>query len=177
MTDILIIVDPQVDFATGALGTKEAAIALENAAEYIKNFNGKIYVTLDTHYDDYLDTNEGKNLPVPHCKRKTPGWEIYPAIKNALKGKQYTVIEKNTFGSIELPNVIRKDIGDEKEKNIKIKFIGLCTDICVINNALIMRAQFPEADIEAYENYMAGVTPETHKAAITVMKSCQINIV
>ena len=113
MKKILVAVDLQKDFVDGALGTKEAVAIRENAAEKIRNFNGEIFVTFDTHGENYLSTAEGKKLPVPHCIKGTPGWELDGRIKSALEGKNYTAVEKGTFGSVELAGLIKKAAGDE----------------------------------------------------------------
>ncbi len=173
MTDILVVVDIQNDFVDGALGTKEAEAIIKNACIVIENHNGEIFVTFDTHKENYMETSEGKNLPVPHCIKGTDGFELNRDIEKALEGKNWTRVEKPTFGSIELANIIKEQHGTD----LKITMIGLCTDICVISNALILKANFPESDISVIENACAGVTPEKHNCAIETMKSCQINII
>ncbi len=173
MENILIVVDIQNDFVDGALGTKEAQGIIKNASNKIKDFNGKIFVTLDTHYDNYMETAEGKNLPVPHCIKGTKGHELNPEIKKALEGKDYTVVEKITFGSKELPSIIEKEVGNE----FSAQLLGLCTDICVVSNALLLKACFPENEISVDAACCAGVTPETHNAALNTMGCCQIKIV
>ncbi len=172
MTDILIVVDIQKDFVDGALGTNEALEIIPNACRTIKAHTGEIFVTFDTHNNDYMETSEGKMLPVPHCIKGTDGFELNSEIQKALGGRNRTKIEKTSFGSLELPKIIKEKYGDD----IKITLIGLCTDICVISNALILKANFPEAEISVIENCCAGVTPEKHNAAIETMKSCQIII-
>lgn len=174
MEKILIVVDMQNDFISGALGTKEAQAIVESAALKIKEFDGDIIVTYDTHYENYMDTAEGKLLPVPHCIHGTVGWELNTQIKDALSNKKYNQIEKLTFGSVDLPLYIKDNYDVE---NLSIELIGLCTDICVVSNALILKANFPEAKISAHSQCMAGVTPEKHIAALNVMESCQINII
>ncbi len=174
MKKFLVVVDMQNDFVDGALGTKEAADIVDNAVSKIKNFEGKVFVTLDTHYPDYLDTPEGKKLPVPHCVKMTNGWLPNEKITAALADKFPSIIEKDTFGSIKLATEIRRiDSGEEME----IELIGLCTDICVISNALLLKAFFPKAKITVDANCCAGVTPELHKAALEVMNSCQIDVI
>jgi nicotinamidase-related amidase len=174
MKKILVAVDLQKDFVDGALGTKEAVAIRENAAEKIRNFNGEIFVTFDTHGENYLSTAEGKKLPVPHCIKGTPGWELDGRIKSALEGKKYTAVEKGTFGSVELAGLIKKAAGDEP---FGVEFIGLCTDICVVSNALLVKAAFPEADISVDSSCCAGVTPHKHQAALETMRSCQIDVI
>ena len=173
MDNILIVVDIQNDFVDGSLGTPEAQAIIPNAVKRIKEHKGRIFVTLDTHDEDYLISSEGKNLPIPHCIKGTDGHELYEDIKAALDGRKYTVIEKPTFGSLDLAEVIL----DSEEDDIRIELIGLCTDICVISNALILKACLPENQICVKEDCCAGVTPEKHKAAIEVMRSCQIEII
>ena len=174
MKKILILIDIQKDFVDGALGTKEALAMIPAAVEKIRSFDGDIFVTFDTHYDDYMQTAEGKKLPVPHCIKGTPGHALNADISAALNGKSYTAVEKNTFGSVELPDLIQKAANGEA---FSIEIIGLCTDICVISNALILKAHFPEAPIAVDAACCAGVNPELHKAALATMKSCQIDIV
>lgn len=174
MQKILVIVDMQNDFVDGALGTKEAAGIVENVVSKIKNFNGKIFVTLDTHQNDYMETPEGKKLPVPHCIRMTNGWLLNEKVMEALSDKDYKMIEKKTFGSTKLVGKIRKI---KENDDIEIEFIGLCTDICVISNVLLLKAYFPEVKMTVDAHCCAGVTPETHKAALETMKMCQIDII
>ena len=174
MKHILIVVDIQKDFVDGALGTAEAVAMVDNAAKKIYGFNGDIFVTYDTHFDNYMETAEGSKLPVPHCIKGTAGWELNKTIAKALDGKTFTKVEKLTFGSPELPDLVRKIVGNE---NFDITLMGLCTDICVVSNALILKANFPEKDIYVDANCCAGVTVATHNAALTTMKMCQINII
>lgn len=174
MKHILIVVDIQKDFVDGALGTAEAVAMVDNAAKKIKEFNGDIFVTFDTHFEDYLETAEGSKLPVSHCIKGTEGWELEKTIAKSLEGKDFTKVEKLTFGSMELPDLLRKVVGNE---DFDITLIGLCTDICVVSNALILKANFPEKDIYVDATCCAGVTCETHNAALTTMKMCQINII
>ncbi len=173
MKKILVVVDMQNDFIDGALGTNEAQQIISDSAEKIKSFSGKIFVTLDTHYDNYMTTSEGKNLPVPHCIKGTNGWKLNDKISAALKDKDYTLVEKNTFGSSELPKLISQ-YADKDDFSIEI--IGLCTDICVVSNALILKANFCENEISIDSNCCAGVTPKTHHSALETMKMCQIII-
>lgn len=173
MKNFLIVVDMQKDFVDGALGTKEAVAIVDNVAEKIKNFDGEIFVTYDTHFEDYMETSEGKNLPVPHCIKDTEGWQLNEKVAEALKDKEYTAIEKITFGSVDLPDFVEEKTEGE---NFSAELIGLCTDICVVSNALLLKANFPEAEISVDSSCCAGVTPETHEAALTTMKMCQIII-
>ena len=170
---VLAVVDMQKDFVDGALGTKEAVAILPAVADKIRKFNGEIFVTLDTHFDNYTETAEGKKLPVPHCVKGTDGWRLDAKVASALEGKKYTAVEKNTFGSVDLPGLIGKAVGG---KSFSVEIIGLCTDICVVSNALIIKANFPEAPISVDSACCAGVTPEKHIAALETMRSCQIDV-
>ena len=174
MKKILVVVDIQKDFVDGALGTAEACAIVDNAVKKIQNFDGKIFVTFDTHFENYIDTAEGKKLPVPHCIKGTDGWKLNDKISAALFGKGCTAVEKLTFGSVELPKLIKEDAGDE---DFSVELIGLCTDICVVSNALILKANFPEKEITVDSSCCAGVTPASHDAALTTMKMCQINVI
>lgn len=173
MKKFLVVVDMQKDFVDGALGSKEACAIVPAAAEKIKGFDGEIFVTYDTHFDGYLDTAEGKKLPVPHCIKDTDGWQLNKDIAAALDGKNYTPVEKYTFGSVKLPELIKNAAGGD---SFEIELIGLCTDICVVSNALLLKAAFPEAPIAVDPACCAGVTPDKHEAALETMRSCQIDI-
>ena len=174
MKRFLIVVDMQKDFVDGALGTKEAMEIVPCAVKKIQNFCGYIFVTYDTHFENYSNTLEGKHLPVPHCIKGTEGHRLNRDISKALEGRKYTEIEKSTFGLAELPEIIRKAAGNEE---FSVELIGLCTDICVVSNALLLKASFPETEITVDSACCAGVTPESHQAALTVMKMCQINVI
>ena len=174
MKKILIVVDIQNDFVDGALGTPQAQAIIENAAKKIKEFDGDIFVTYDTHFENYMDTLEGKKLPVPHCIKGTAGWELNTQIAKALSGKNHKDVEKLTFGSVELPNLVKEKIGNE---TAEITIIGLCTDICVVSNALLLKANLLDCEIFVDAACCAGVTPETHNAALDTMRCCQINVI
>lgn len=174
MKRFLVVVDMQRDFVDGALGSAEACAIVPAAVKKIADHDGEIFVTLDTHFDNYMDTAEGKKLPVPHCIKGSDGWQLNEDIAAALEGKKYTAVEKLTFGSAELPQLIEKAAGGE---DMSIELMGLCTDICVVSNALLLKASFPEAAIAVDEKCCAGVTPEKHLAAIETMRSCQIDII
>lgn len=163
----------QKDFVDGALGSSEAVAIVENVAEKIKNHNGDIIVTYDTHFEDYMQTQEGKNLPVPHCIKGTDGWQLDAKVQSALQNRKYKSIEKLTFGSVDLPEYIKTNFNP---KEIEIELIGLCTDICVVSNALLLKANFLETKISVDAKCCAGVTVESHNAALTTMKMCQINV-
>lgn len=169
MSKYLIVVDVQKDFVDGALGTKEAIAIIPNVKEKIAEYKtdgGKIIFTRDTHSTDYMSTNEGKHLPVEHCVKNTVGWEIY----DGLDVSNAEIIDKPSFGYTEWEKHIEND-GD-----LAIEIIGLCTDICVVSNALILKALFPEATISVDPEACAGVTPESHNAAIETMKMCQVEM-
>lgn len=174
MKQYLIVVDMQKDFIDGSLGTPEAVAIVPRAVEKIRNFSGEIFVTMDTHGEEYLHTAEGKKLPIPHCIRGTEGWKLHPAVADALAGRRYTVVEKPTFGSTELPARLSKEAAGEP---FSLELIGLCTDICVVSNALLLKASFPEAPIAVDASCCAGVSPNTHAAALATMGCCQIDIV
>ena len=169
----LVVVDMQKDFVDGALGSKEAIAIVPSAVKKIKEFDGEIFVTYDTHFENYMDTSEGKKLPVRHCIKGTDGWELNDEVKQALNAKKFTPVEKKTFGSVDLPVLIKEAIGDD---DFTVELIGLCTDICVVSNALIIKAGFPEAPISVDAACCAGVTPEKHEAALETMRSCQIDV-
>lgn len=169
MAKILVVVDMQRDFIDGALGTPEAVAIVPYVKHLIENFDGKVLFTRDTHFDDYLDTQEGKNLPVKHCIKDTVGWQIHPELDILRKTD---AIDKLTFGSSELPNILAQE-----EKIDSITFVGLCTDICVISNVMVTKAFFPEVPLIVDAKGCAGVTPQSHQNALEAMKLCQITVV
>ena len=173
MKHFLVVVDMQKDFVDGSLGSKQASAIIPASVKKIKGFDGDIFVTLDTHFDDYLETAEGKKLPVIHCIKNTDGWKLNADIEDALIDKECTYIEKHTFGSVDLPKQIAIAAGEEE---LSIELIGLCTDICVVSNALLLKANFPDASISVDSSCCAGVTNEKHEAALETMRSCQIDI-
>lgn len=171
MNKLLIVVDMQKDFVDGALGTPEAVAIVDNVVAKIEHHTGDILVTYDTHSAAYSETQEGKHLPVPHCIKGTAGWELDAKVQAALDKKAYVAIEKPTFGSVALPEYIRTHYDPTA---IEIQLIGLCTDICVVSNALLLKAHFTETKISVDATCCAGVTVESHQAALTTMKMCQI---
>lgn len=180
MKKFLIAVDLQKDFIDGALGTAEACAIVPAAVKKIKMFEGGIFATLDTHGKDYMNTAEGKKLPVPHCIKGTAGCKLDERVAAALKNKGYTAVEKNTFGAVGLPALVAKAAGVSEFAgggDFEVELIGLCTDICVVSNALLLKAYFPEAEITVDAACCAGVTPEKHAAALKTMRSCQINVI
>ncbi len=169
---VLIVVDMQNDFIDGALGTKEAAAIVPDAAKKIRAFDGEIVCTMDTHGSDYLSTQEGRKLPVPHCIKGTKGWELNPEIRTALEenNKYVRTFEKPTFGSMELADFLT----DRGYTDISV--IGLCTDICVISNVLLAKAALSEARIVVDASCCAGVSRESHENALFAMKACQVEV-
>lgn len=176
----LIVVDMQNDFIDGALGTPEARAIVPNVKKKIEEYleNGhRIVFTKDTHHDDYLETSEGKHLPIEHCIRGTRGWEFTDEFEDVTN--HFSIIEKPTFGVSNwslFNNLFRQGSIDEFEGVDEIELVGLCTDICVISNAMILKATFPEIPIVVDASCCAGVTPESHKNALEAMKMCQIEI-
>lgn len=171
MQDILIVVDMQNDFIDGALGTAEAAAIVPKVVEKVKDFKGTVIFTRDTHGENYMQTQEGQNLPVPHCIKGSHGWEVCTALEPLRTG---LTIDKPTFGSAELGKVLLEL--DAKEPVGSITLVGLCTDICVISNAMIAKAFLPEVPVTVDAACCAGVTPESHRNALNAMKMCQVRI-
>ena len=173
MKKLLVVIDMQVDFITGALGTQEAQAIVPAVVQKIADFDGDVVYTRDTHGENYLDTAEGKKLPVLHCIRGTAGWQLDARVAQELQGRDYTVVEKPTFGSVALPGVIERAAAGEA---FSLELAGLCTDICVVSNALLLKVHFPEAPIAVDAACCAGVTPEAHRAALATLRSCQIDV-
>lgn len=166
---ILIVVDMQNDFIDGALGTPEAVAIVPYVKEVIERFDGKVLFTRDTHFADYMNTQEGRNLPVPHCIKDTDGWQIRPEL-DALRKTE--AIDKITFGSKSLVEAL------EREEQIEgITFLGLCTDVCVISNVMLVKAFYPEILLTVDAKGCAGVTPESHRNALNAMKMCQVRVI
>ena len=168
MKKILVVVDMQNDFIDGALGTPEAVAIVPYVKEKIESFDGKVFFTRDTHFENYMSTEEGRNLPVPHCIKGTYGWQIRAEL-DALRRTE--AIDKLTFGSRELVDVLAAEGEIES-----ITFVGLCTDICVISNAMVVKAFYPEIPLTVDARCCAGVTPESHARALAAMKICQIKV-
>lgn len=190
--NVLVVIDMQDDFISGSLGTKEAQAIVPNVLEKVKKFKGDyIIFTRDTHTDDYLYSKEGQKLPVKHCIREKEGWQIEKSLYKWIDDNHFAggipvgIINKPTFGSVPMqdgtPNVIDrvKRVMEEHETDcVNIEICGLCTDICVVSNALALKAFFYDnAEITVDSSCCAGVTPEKHNAALEVMKSCQINVI
>ena len=172
MRKILVVIDMQNDFVDGSLGTAEAEAIVENVKQKIRTYAPEdVFATMDTHGEDYMNTQEGENLPVMHCIKGTEGWEIRSDIAALMPGAR--IYEKPTFGSTRLA----ADLADiAREEEIQIELIGLCTDICVVSNALLLKATMPEVEISVDASCCAGVTPEKHLAALETMRSCQIQV-
>lgn len=166
---ILVVVDMQNDFIDGALGTKEAAAIVDKVREKMKTFDGEIVFTRDTHTEDYLETQEGKCLPVKHCIRGSKGWKITEQLNVPSEAK---IFDKPAFGSVELASYLKG-----KEGLKRVELVGLCTDICVISNAMLVKAFLPEVEVLVDASCCAGVTPKSHENALEAMKMCQITIV
>lgn len=168
----LIVVDMQNDFVTGSLGTKEAQAITAGMIQKVKEFQGVVIFTKDTHGEDYLSTQEGRMLPVEHCIKGTEGWQLVPDLEEIQRQGRHPVFEKNTFGSVELARFLLEKY---REKEIEsVELAGLCTDICVISNALLIKAYMPELPVAVDASCCAGVSPEKHRAALQTMESCQI---
>lgn len=170
MKKILVVVDMQNDFIDGTLGTKEAQDIVENVVAKIKEYPADcIYATRDTHGEDYLQTSEGRSLPVEHCIKDTFGWQIRKEVADAMP--EAVIIDKPTFGTDELAEVLAQENAKEL---IEVELIGLCTDICVVTNALLLKTKLPETSVSVDPACCAGVTPESHDAALLTMKMCQV---
>lgn len=173
MRNILVVVDVQKDFVDGSLGTKEAVAILDHVKAKIASYPiENVYVTMDTHPKDYLDTYEGKHLPVEHCIEGTDGWMLHESIRDSLRGAR--IFLKPGFGSVDLIEQLKKD---NEQEPISVEMIGLCTDICVITNAMMLKGALPNIDIKVDQDCCAGVTPDLHEAALKVMRSCQIEVI
>lgn len=174
MKKLLVVVDMQNDFIDGSLGSPEALAIVPNVVKKMDGWDGDIIMTRDTHLNNYLETREGRYLPIKHCIKGTEGHEIYPDVLDAAlrvgEATNLCVINKETFGSTVLPELIKSE-GYES-----VELVGLCTDICVVSNAMLIKARFPELDITVDSSCCAGVTPDSHIAALTTMKMCQIKV-
>ena len=175
MKKVLVVVDMQKDFVNGALGTKEAVAIVDAVVEKVKNFDGEVIFTRDTHFEDYMDTQEGKHLPVVHCVKDTDGWQIIPELKELCETMACKCYDKPTFGSTVLAEDLKTcyDAGELES----VELVGICTDICVVSNALIIKATFPDAQVKVDAACCAGVTPESHQAALKTMQMCQVEVV
>ncbi len=172
MRRLLLVVDMQNDFIDGALGSEDAVGIVDAVAKRISGFSGEVIFTRDTHFENYLSTSEGKKLPVKHCIKNSSGWQIsnrLPIPESAM------IIDKETFGSAELARMLREE--NLVSEISEIEIVGLCTDICVISNAFLLKAALPECEITVNSALCRGVTPESHKNALSAMAACQINII
>lgn len=175
MKNILVVIDMQNDFIDGSLGTKEAQEIVENVVAKIKAYAGEtVFATRDTHGKNYMKTSEGRHLPVPHCIKGTEGWEIRDEVAKALSQVNAEIIDKPTFGSQVLAERIAETV--QKEEETEIEFVGLCTDICVVSNVLLVKAKLPETVLKVDAECCAGVTPGSHEAALLTMKMCQVEV-
>lgn len=193
---LLLVVDMQNDFIDGVLGTDEAQGIVEYVQKLVQTFQGTKIFTKDTHDENYLQTLEGRHLPVPHCVKGTEGWRIREQVINELEAKVVAdekdlfsslrahvsplIVEKNYFASLTLGETLKKleeDLLTRGDRIEEIHLCGICTDICVISNAILLKAFFPTTEFFVYKQGCAGVTPELHEAAIKVMASCQVNII
>lgn len=173
MKQVLVIVDMQNDFVEGILGSEEAQKVVPNIIKICKEFDRNfIYATRDTHYDDYLDTLEGKMLPIQHCLINTNGWEIIDELTKYIPSEN--IINKEIFGSIELANKLK--FLYEKDNDLEINIVGVCTDICVVSNALLLRSTLPNVKINVIENCCAATSIENQQKALDIMKINHINI-
>ena len=171
---ILIVVDMQNDFISGSLGTPEAQAILDGAVAKVRNWQGEVLYTLDTHGPDYAETQEGKRLPVPHCIKGTDGWRVPNTLQKALDAHGAQAFEKGAFGSPQLAQALAER--NTREPIASIELIGICTDICVVSNALLIKAFLPEVPVSVDASLCAGVTPAAHEAALTTMESCQVEV-
>ena len=170
----LIVVDMQKDFVTGVLGTGEARRILPTVVDRVRKFDGQIIFTRDTHQSNYMETQEGKLLPVPHCIQGSEGWQLVDALEEIRTQRNLPVYDKVTFGCPELAADLVK--ANEQEPIASIELIGVCTDICVVSNALTITAHLPQVPMYADPSCCAGVTPQAHEAALATMRSCQIQM-
>lgn len=173
MKKLLLVIDMQKDFIDGALGTPEAEAIVDKVVAKMKTYpTTNIIATRDTHTTDYLRTQEGRKLPVEHCIQGTDGWQLHPSVAAALGEGQ--IVDKPIFGSIDL---MRKLVEEGQREPLELELVGLCTDICVVSNALLLKAAMPEVEITVDAACCAGVTPESHRAALATMMQCQIVVV
>ncbi len=169
---LLVVVDMQKDFVTGMLGSDRAREILPAVAQKVKEFDGEVIFTQDTHGEDYFCTQEGKNLPVKHCIEGTSGWELEEPLGELCKNRKARCFQKGTFGSVELAAELKA----REDSILSVELIGVCTDICVVSNALLIKAYMPEMPVSVDASCCAGVTPQKHEAALETMRSCQIGV-
>ena len=174
MNSVLLVIDAQNDFIDGSLGSKEAVLALPNIIKKVKGFDGQVIFTRDTHGENYLETSEGKHLPVVHCIKDTAGWQLAKELDEFRIKTNSVVFDKPTFGFIECAKYLKGLY--EEGKLDEVTLVGYCTDICVISNALLLKAVLPELPLKIDPSCCAGVTPEKHNAALITMASCQVEV-
>ena len=174
MARYLIVVDMQKDFIDGSLGTTEAVAIVEAVNQLAEAWVGPVVFTRDTHFENYMETQEGRNLPVPHCIYGTEGWQLEKGLQAQCDARRSIIFDKPTFGSMELSAFLAKK--HEEDPIDEIVLVGLCTDICVISNALLAKATLPEVPVAVVSECCAGVTPESHSRALEAMKMCQIDV-
>lgn len=175
MHELLVIVDMQNDFLTGALGTAEGQAILPAVTDFVRGWAGELVFTRDTHTPDYLNTQEGKNLPVVHCVKGTEGWQLAGELDALAKQRGCKVFDKPAFGSTELAHWAAARHAQQPFDRISLA--GVCTDICVISNALLLKAALPEVPVQVYGSLCAGVSPESHTRALEAMRVCQVQVV
>ncbi len=170
----LIVIDMQNDFLTGALGTAEGASIINDVAQRAADFPGTVWFTRDTHTAEYLSTQEGQRLPIPHCIEGSEGWQLAPALETVRQTRQGQVFDKPAFGSPQLAEALLQ--AHQKTPITSITFVGVCTDICVLSNVLLCKAFLPEVPIRVESSLCAGVTPQRHQTALSAMEACQVEI-
>lgn len=175
MRELLVIVDMQNDFITGSLGTAEAAAILPGVERLAAGWAGELVFTRDTHGPDYLNTQEGRNLPVPHCIQGTEGWQLAPALDALARERGCRVFDKPGFGSTALAHWAAAE--HAREPFGRISLAGVCTDICVLSNALLLKAALPEVPLRVHGALCAGVSPASHARALEAMQVCQVEVV
>lgn len=179
MKKITIVIDMQNDFLTGALANPDAVNIIPSVLEQIKSADYVMY-TRDTHSENYLETQEGKNLPVPHCVIGTHGWQIVDELdpNNIADIKMWHIVNKPTFGDVNIwMDMYFEDLVNWNGEDVEVTFCGTCTDICVVSNAMIVKSLYPDLVVNVKADACAGLTPEKHQSALDVMSSCQINII
>ncbi|SFR91767.1 cysteine hydrolase family protein [Anaeromicropila populeti] len=175
MNTLLVVIDMQKDFIDGSLGTSQAVELVPKVIQKIKEHNGELVFTRDTHEKNYLNTQEGYYLPVEHCIKGTAGWQLEEEIGRLAQERNSVILDKPSFGSMELAEYLKKVV--ESKGVEEVQLIGLCTDICVISNAMILKAALPEVKVSVDGSCCAGVTVESHQKALEAMKMCQIQII
>lgn len=171
----LVVVDMQNDFVSGSLGTLEAQAIVDDVISKVESFDGTVVFTLDTHDAGYLSTQEGRNLPIEHCIEHSWGWQLVDGLEHIRSSRNLKVYCKSTFASVELARDLAA--ANEADPIESVELIGLCTDICVVSNALALKGFMPEVPITVDAKCCAGVTPEAHEAALKTMESCQVRVI